>query len=105
MIKNLLKRLILIMMKKSSFMKMKSELQSLTRVNHDLFFLKRMLINHSRQILENLDHSKSQLRQDLFVLQNFNFKKSGYFIEFGATNGIDHSNSYLLETRFIWVGY
>ena len=38
------------------------------------------------------------------MLQNFNFKKSGYFIEFGATNGIDHSNSYLLETRFNWGG-
>ena len=48
MIKKVLKRLNLFLMKKSSFMKMKSELQSLRRVNHDLFFLKRMPINHSQ---------------------------------------------------------
>jgi FkbM family methyltransferase len=48
--------------------------------------------------------SKSQIRQDLFVLSETNFKKGGYFVEFGATNGIDLSNSFLLETEFNWTG-
>ena len=51
-----------------------------------------------------MDLSKSQLRQDLFVLSELNFKKKGYFVEFGATNGFDISNSYLLETKFDWNG-
>jgi FkbM family methyltransferase len=53
---------------------------------------------------EILDKSKSQLRQDLFVLHILNNKKDGYFVEFGGANGINLSNSYLLETQFNWNG-
>ena len=48
--------------------------------------------------------SKSQLRQDLFILSELKGKKRGYFVEFGATDGITYSNSYLLETEFSWTG-
>lgn len=48
--------------------------------------------------------SRAQLRQDLFVLLETGFKTSGFFVEFGATNGIDLSNTYLLENRFSWTG-
>lgn len=51
-----------------------------------------------------LAKSKSQLRQDIFVLYELNFKRQGYFVEFGATNGIDLSNTYLLETEYGWTG-
>jgi FkbM family methyltransferase len=51
-----------------------------------------------------LRKSQSQIRQDLFVLHQLNFKQNGYFVEFGATNGIDLSNSYLLETEYGWNG-
>jgi FkbM family methyltransferase len=51
-----------------------------------------------------INKSKSQLRQDLFVLAELDFKKNGYFVEFGATNGIDLSNTYLLEKNFGWRG-
>jgi FkbM family methyltransferase len=48
--------------------------------------------------------SKSQLRQDLFVLFQLNFKTDGFFVEFGATNGVDLSNSHILEHEFHWNG-
>ncbi|MFD1096135.1 FkbM family methyltransferase [Salegentibacter chungangensis] len=48
--------------------------------------------------------SKSQLRQDLFVLNELDFKNNGYFVEFGGCNGILHSNTYLLEKEFNWKG-
>ena len=54
--------------------------------------------------VENLNFSKSQLRQDLFVLSELGFKREGFFVEFGAANGIKNSNSYLLETKFSWDG-
>jgi len=53
---------------------------------------------------ENLKFSKSQLRQDLFVLCELGFKENGYFVEFGATNGVDLSNTHILETKFKWNG-
>jgi len=56
------------------------------------------------EYFENLKLSKSQLRQDLFVLSELGFKREGFFVEFGATNGVDLSNSYLLETKFGWNG-
>ena len=56
------------------------------------------------QFFEWLPESRSQLRQDIFVLGELGFKHNGYFVEFGATNGIDLSNSYLLEKRFDWKG-
>ena len=47
---------------------------------------------------------KSQIGQDVFALYGLNWKRSGYFVEFGATNGFDLSNTYLLEKDFGWNG-
>jgi len=47
---------------------------------------------------------KSQLGQEIFTLCENNFKRDGYFVEFGATNGIELSNTYVLEKEFGWNG-
>lgn len=48
--------------------------------------------------------SHAQLKQDLYVLYKLDNKKNGYFVEFGATNGKQISNTYLLEKAFGWTG-
>lgn len=46
----------------------------------------------------------SQLGQDLAVIDFYKEKKNGFFVEIGAVDGIDISNTYLLEKRYDWKG-
>lgn len=62
------------------------------------------ITENPRKVLENMHHSKSQIMQDIFVLEKLNWKQRGFFVEIGATNGIDLSNTYLLETQYMWEG-
>jgi FkbM family methyltransferase len=55
-------------------------------------------------LLGALKHSRSQIWQDIFVLAELDAKRNGFFVEFGATNGIDLSNTYLLEKQYGWTG-
>jgi FkbM family methyltransferase len=65
---------------------------------------KKILLNFIEHIRNFENNSKSQLYQDLFasfIVQN-DFDKT--FLEFGATNGVDLSNTYTLENKFLWSG-
>jgi len=48
--------------------------------------------------------SLSQMYQDLFVLQELDEKSNGFFVEFGASDGLLFSNTALLEREFGWTG-
>jgi FkbM family methyltransferase len=48
--------------------------------------------------------SFAQLRQDLWVLHETRHKRDGYFVEFGATDGVNLSNTCLLERELGWRG-
>ena len=53
---------------------------------------------------EFIDKNFSQAYQDMFVLTMLNGKKNGTFVEIGAYNGQQISNTYLLEKKFDWTG-
>lgn len=60
--------------------------------------------DHCDQSIRAAINAKSQLGQELFVLSQLEFERNGFFVEFGATNGRDLSNTYLLEKDFGWNG-
>lgn len=78
--------------------------RELDRSYEDLEFLKAFSPSNYQWMIPLLSKSRSQLRQDLFVLSEVECKKGGYFVEFGAANGIDLSNTFLLEKEFSWTG-
>jgi len=54
--------------------------------------------------IENLGSSKAQLFQDMFAASIGRGKRDGFFVEFGAADGIAHSNTYFLEKTLGWRG-
>jgi FkbM family methyltransferase len=46
----------------------------------------------------------SQADQDKWVAEFYKYKKNGYFIEVGAYDGIQTSNTYFLEKELNWSG-
>lgn len=46
----------------------------------------------------------AQLAQDLWVLYELSRKRDGFFVEFGAGDGVLLSNTYLLEAGYRWNG-
>ncbi len=56
------------------------------------------------KVLSEGGNSQSQLFQDIFVDYVFEKKRDKQFLEFGATNGFELSNSWMLETERGWRG-
>lgn len=60
-------------------------------------------------VIERLEHSKSQLQQDLVAEYIFKSMPSSFnptrnFVEFGAASGVALSNTYYLEKNLDWSG-
>jgi len=56
--------------------------------------------NLARQTLQ----LKGEYLQDLWILAETNTLRGGYFVDFGATDGVDASNTFILESHYGWRG-
>ena len=81
-----------------------SRLDQLKEFQKDILLLFESPKNQFSKMIEIKDKSKAELKQDLFVLLETNFMKKGFFVEFGAANGLDYSNTWLLEKEYEWNG-
>ena len=68
-------------------------------IDDNIDFLKRF-IDH----FEKIENFQSQIYQDIFASFIVGDKYDKTFLEFGATDGLDISNSYTLENSFNWKG-
>ena len=82
---------------------LKDPRREITELRDDNLLLSRPE-SHRRHLQELLPKAKSQLLQDLFVVSQLDFKRNGFFVEFGACDGLDLSNTFLLEDEFAWKG-
>jgi FkbM family methyltransferase len=48
--------------------------------------------------------SSSRLGQDIWALERLRYKRSGYFVDIGAMDGLMASNTLMLERDFGWTG-
>ncbi len=92
-------------MKKNSYLELMDNFNFIKEKNHQLeFILNNPRIKDINKSYDLLRYSESQISQDLFVLNELNFKKNGFFVEIGAGNGKHLSNTYMLEKIFNWNG-
>ena len=77
---------------------------SINKWEHDIKFAIEIGSYFGPDFLKLMKLSKSQYRQDLFALKELKIKKNGFFVEFGATDGVSGSNTFLLEKEFGYKG-
>lgn len=57
-----------------------------------------------QDILRSVPESRSQFKQEAFAFSMAKGKRNGYFVEFGACDGLHLSNTLVLEKMFGWRG-
>ncbi len=78
--------------------------RDLYRTKQFIDFLSALNPNAIHSAIELLPNSHGENFQDIFALLTLNQDRPGFFVEFGATDGIAGSNSYMMETCFGWNG-
>jgi FkbM family methyltransferase len=82
----------------------RDKLRDLCKKEYLFDFIRTLPSGQVEKALAVLDQSPAQLKQDIFALSELNFKRNGFFVEFGAADGYNLSNTWLLEKHFGWKG-
>jgi FkbM family methyltransferase len=64
-------------------------------------FTSSIKVSEAQEIISN---AKSQIGQDILALCANGLKRNGFFVEFGASDGVELSNTHILEKKFGWTG-
>ena len=100
----LLSYLDLTLRRKSVLNKQISSNISKVKREHDVKICGLLSVKHGTDLSPLVLKSKSQRLQDIFALSELDFKHGGFFVEFGASDGVTLSNTFLLEKDFGYSG-
>lgn len=78
--------------------------RELRRLTAGWSFLRNLSPGYLHRALELLPSSHGENFQDLFVALLLDNRENGYFVEFGATDGVTGSNTLLFERHAGWSG-
>lgn len=78
--------------------------QNFKRYEAFLSFVDNVNDKHVKRALKLLPSSRGEIFQDIFVALCSNPERQGFFVEFGATDGIQGNNTWLLEKSLGWKG-
>lgn len=88
---------------KAQNLKYQDRINKINQLEFDeLFFSELNSIPELKKLIAQ--SQSSEIHQDLFVLFMTNLKRNGFFVEFGAADGKNGSNTFLLENSFNWTG-
>ena len=76
----------------------------LKRLERYMQFLRRVQVEYLPEAIALLPYSHSEFFQDIFCALLKVRSKSGFFVEFGATDGVSGSNTWMFEKKFGWQG-
>lgn len=90
--------------KKATFDRLVRKEQDFLRYHAFLSFAAHLSAGHVKRALELLPPSKGEIFQDIFAALCVDRAGPGFFVEFGATDGVSGSNTWLLEKELGWNG-
>ncbi|MGV0961459.1 MAG: FkbM family methyltransferase [Limnohabitans sp.] len=90
--------------RKSTFDRLIRSEQQFLRYQSFLSFAQGLNSEFVKSALQLLPASKGEIFQDLFAALCIGQDTPGFFVEFGATNGLNGSNTWLLEKELGWKG-
>ncbi|MDB2654327.1 FkbM family methyltransferase [Luminiphilus sp.] len=80
------------------------KLKKAVGASDDLDFLFALEPDRIIEVMNLMEISRGQLRQDILAMMYSGNKNGGFFVEFGATDGLEKSNTFMLERHFGWKG-
>lgn len=88
----------------STFERLVENEQTFLHYQAFLAFASSLNSDYVKLALDLLPFSKAEIFQDIFAVLCLDKKEPGFFVEFGATDGVHGSNSWLLEKKLGWKG-
>jgi FkbM family methyltransferase len=90
--------------KRTTFDRLVHKEQDFLRYQSFLEFARGLNSDYVKQALEFLPSSKGEIFQDVFAALCIDRQGPGFFVEFGATDGVSGSNTWMLEKHLGWNG-